>query len=155
MTDLRLISEYTLLFSCWLGSAEFGVFVDHRGQRSRQSDIKWSGLPLSFCESQLSLTLSYRGQHQTSVEWKCQVFTRDTIRICSPCFFLITTVWIYEIDQSDLCGAVCICFLEVILKEGITQDFKKSLTSMLCHHQRFDWMINKFYWQIFWHQFTW
>ena len=56
LTFIWWVNIYTLSFSCWLGSAEFGVFVDHRGQRSRQSDIKWSGLPLSFCESQLSLT---------------------------------------------------------------------------------------------------
>jgi len=27
---------------------EFGVFVDHHGQRTRMTDVKWSGLPLSF-----------------------------------------------------------------------------------------------------------
>ncbi|XP_025090318.1 citron Rho-interacting kinase-like isoform X2 [Pomacea canaliculata] len=38
---------------------EFGVFVDHRGQRSRQSDIKWSGLPLSFSYTEPFLYITY------------------------------------------------------------------------------------------------
>ena len=32
-------------------SPEFGVFVNCGGRRSRQEDIRWSGLPLTFGES--------------------------------------------------------------------------------------------------------
>lgn len=37
----------------YLFFAEFGVFVDAYGRRSRSEDIKWSRLPLSFgkCKS--------------------------------------------------------------------------------------------------------
>lgn len=37
--------------------AEFGVFVDAYGRRSRSDDIKWSRLPLSFGQCK-SLSLS-------------------------------------------------------------------------------------------------
>lgn len=33
---------------CLFPAAEFGVFVDAYGRRSRTEDIKWSRLPLSF-----------------------------------------------------------------------------------------------------------
>jgi len=31
-------------------SAEFGVFVDNCGRRSRRHNIRWTGLPLAFGE---------------------------------------------------------------------------------------------------------
>lgn len=34
-----------------ISAAEFGVFVDAYGRRSRTEDIKWSRLPLSFGKS--------------------------------------------------------------------------------------------------------
>ncbi|XP_070205430.1 citron Rho-interacting kinase-like isoform X3 [Littorina saxatilis] len=46
---------------------EFGVFVDHRGQRSRQSDIKWSGLPLSFLYTEPFLYITYFNSLQATV----------------------------------------------------------------------------------------
>ncbi|KAK7479958.1 hypothetical protein BaRGS_00028785 [Batillaria attramentaria] len=46
---------------------EFGVFVDHRGQRSRQSDIKWSGLPLSFSYNEPFLYITYFNSLQATV----------------------------------------------------------------------------------------
>lgn len=32
----------------WLLLAEFGVFVDSYGRRSRTDDLKWNRLPLAF-----------------------------------------------------------------------------------------------------------
>ncbi|XP_076434884.1 uncharacterized protein LOC143274829 [Babylonia areolata] len=46
---------------------EFGVFVDHRGQRSRESDIKWSGLPLSFSYTEPFLYITYFNSLQATV----------------------------------------------------------------------------------------
>ncbi|XP_012946733.1 citron Rho-interacting kinase isoform X2 [Aplysia californica] len=38
---------------------EFGVFVDHHGQRSRTSDVKWGGLPLAFAFIEPFLYVTY------------------------------------------------------------------------------------------------
>ena len=152
MTDLRLMSEYIYIYIVifmltWLCRV-WRLCGPQRAEKSTiRHQVEWPALVFLWVP-----VITYRGQHQTSVEWKCLVFTWDAIRICSPCFFLITFVWVYKIYQPDLCGAVCICFLEVLLKEGIAQVFKKSQKSVLCHHQRFDWMIKNFYWQLFWRQ---
>lgn len=41
----KCIDDWTV---CFIYVAEFGVFVDAYGRRSRNEDIKWSRLPLSF-----------------------------------------------------------------------------------------------------------
>ncbi|XP_059174272.1 citron rho-interacting kinase-like isoform X2 [Physella acuta] len=46
---------------------EFGVFVDHRGQRSRATDIKWSGLPLAFAYVEPFLYVTYTNTIQATV----------------------------------------------------------------------------------------
>ncbi|XP_055861655.1 citron Rho-interacting kinase-like isoform X2 [Biomphalaria glabrata] len=38
---------------------EFGVFVDHHGQRSRATDVKWSGLPMAFAYVEPFLYVTY------------------------------------------------------------------------------------------------
>ncbi|XP_050410841.1 citron rho-interacting kinase [Patella vulgata] len=45
--------EYLLCFH------EIGVFVNKKGQRSRQQDVKWSGLPLAFAYREPFLYITY------------------------------------------------------------------------------------------------
>lgn len=67
--------------------AEFGVFVDAYGRRSRSDDIKWSRLPLSFgksvcpCVSFLPSAAFYL-QHINSPEWH-QWFHFNILARCS------------------------------------------------------------------------
>ncbi|CAG5116713.1 unnamed protein product, partial [Candidula unifasciata] len=46
---------------------EFGVFVDHHGQRSRATDVKWSGLPLAFAFVEPFLYVTYTNTVQATV----------------------------------------------------------------------------------------
>lgn len=46
---------------------EFGVFVNHHGQRSRSTDVKWSGLPLAFAFVLPFLYVTYTNTVQATV----------------------------------------------------------------------------------------
>ncbi|GFS01399.1 citron (Rho-interacting, serine/threonine kinase 21) [Elysia marginata] len=46
---------------------EFGVFVNHHGQRSRSTDVKWSGLPLAFAFVAPFLYVTYTNTIQATV----------------------------------------------------------------------------------------
>lgn len=45
---MRCRDVLTRYLTTFISAAEFGVFVDAYGRRSRTEDIKWSRLPLSF-----------------------------------------------------------------------------------------------------------
>lgn len=76
--------------------AEFGVFVDSYGRRSRTDDLKWSRLPLAFGEShgdQLPLFGGCGCCHLPSVDWalpgpnpRIQVLPRPGRRCRQPSF---------------------------------------------------------------------
>ncbi|KAK3787038.1 hypothetical protein RRG08_037316 [Elysia crispata] len=61
VSPVELPLEFLLCFH------EFGVFVNHHGQRSRATDVKWSGLPLAFTFVNPFLYVTYTNTVQATV----------------------------------------------------------------------------------------